>query len=179
MDKASTEPTSYAFYFQTSDNWNLIRDQYFIRDNRVKIKLFEINFYNRKHYFDTVYLDMTQQTGYAYCESRGQRRCSDPDREFLVEYSDFIIKTPMEWMREVPYNAAWVGTEQIDNRAADIIEYERNDGTTVRMKVDAYSGVPREIWVYQGSMENVVEKYAFRDFAINAVKESDMDHQFN
>lgn len=174
----SDKVTGYAFYYQTSANWNLIRDQYFIRGDKMKVKLYEVNFYNRQHYFDTVYLDMAAKTGIAYCESRDQRRCSDPNREFIVAYNDFIIKTPYEWVNEVPYRAVWVGTEQIDNRAADVIEFDRNDGATIRMKLDSFSGLPREVWIYQGDVENVIERYAFRDFSINSVTATEIEHQF-
>lgn len=170
--------TSYAFYYQTSANWNLIRDQYFIRGDKVKVKLYEVNFYNRQHYFDTVYLDTAAEASIAYCENRNHQRCTDQNREFIVVYNDFIIKLPHEWIKEVPYDAVWVGTEQIDNRAADAIEFDRNDGTTVRMKLDSFSGLPREIWVYQGDIENVIERYAFRDFSINSVTAADIEHQF-
>ena len=176
--KVDAKVTSYAFYFQTSANWNLIRDQYFVREDKMKVKLFEVNFYNRKHYFDTVYLDMTSKTGYAYCEARQERRCLDQNREFIVEYNDFIIKTPYEWAKEIPYDAVWTGTEQIDNRAADVVEYDRPDSTIVRIKLDAYSGLPREVWIFRGDVENLLERYAFRDFSINSVKASDAEHQF-
>ena len=178
MQKAEQKTTSYAFYYQTSANWDLIRDQYFIKGDKMKVKLFEVNFYNRQHYFDTVYLNMADKTGLAYCENRDQVRCTDQNREFTVAYEDFVIKTPLEWIEEVPKDAKWTGTEQIDSRAADVIEYERGDGTTVRLKVDAYSGVPREVYIYRGDVENVLEKYAFRDLAINSVKNSDIEHQF-
>ncbi|GEM_PF-3961111 len=176
--KADEKVTSYAFYYQTSANWNLIRDQYFIRGDAMKVKLFEVNFYNRKHYFDTVYLDMAAKTGLAYCESRHESRCLDQNREFIVDYNDFIIKTPYEWVKEVPFDAVWTGGEQIDNRAAEVVEYDRPDGTTVRIKIDAYAGLPREVWIFRGDVENTLERYAFRDFSINSVKGSDVEHQF-
>lgn len=178
VSKAEEKITSYAFYYQTSANWDLIRDQYFIRGDKMKVKLYEVNFYNRKHYFDTVYLDMAEKTGVAFCEDRKQVRCFDRNREFAIDYNDFVIKTPLQWMEEVPYEARWTGTEQIDNRAADIVEYDRDDGTSVRLKVDAYSGVPREVWIYRGDVDNLMEKYGFRDLAVNSVKDADMQHKF-
>ncbi len=168
---------SYEYYYQTSDNWDLIRDKYYIKDNKIKINLFEVNYYNKKHYFDTVYLDTNAESAVAYCEEPGHSRCSDSDKEFVVSYSDFIIKTPEEWVKEIDY-AEWAGTEQLDQRAADILEYENDDGTTTRMWVDSFSGLARQIWIYRGDTENIVEKYGFRDLAINSVRTSDMEHQF-
>lgn len=168
---------SYEFYYQTSDNWDLIRDKYYIKDNKMKIKLFDVNYYNKRNYFDTVYLDMDEETAVAYCEEPGHTRCVDPDKEFVISYDDFMIKTPVEWVKEIEY-AEWIGTQQLDQRAADIIEYENDDGTTTRMWIDSYSGLARQIWIYRGDTENIIEKYGFRDLAINSVKSSEMEHEF-
>jgi len=168
---------SYEFFYQTSDNWDLIRDKYYIRDNIVKIKLFEVNWYNKKAYFDTVYLDMDAETAVAFCEDTSHSRCEDSDKEFVIEYNDFKLKTPKEWVNEIEY-AEWVGTEQLDKRSADIVEYDNNDGTTTRIWIDSYSGLARQIWIYRGDTENLLDKYGFRDLAINSVKADDVKHTF-
>ena len=66
---------SYSFYYSTSENWNLLRDKYFVKGNKIKIKLFEPKMWDRETYFDTVYLDVATQNGFGYCESREKERC--------------------------------------------------------------------------------------------------------
>ena len=167
---------SYSFYYATSENWNLLRDQYFVKGSKIKIKLYEPNQWNKRTYFDTVYLDTATQTAEAYCESRERERCTDSTRKFSVEYADYKIALPGEWVTSLPYSTQIVGGEQVEDRAAVVVEYSRSDGATVRVSVDKFSGVPILVQVYQGELENPLERYLFKEITVNSVKSSYMVH---
>lgn len=169
---------SYSFYYSTSENWNLIRDQYLIKGDIVKVKLFEVNQWD-KDYFDSVYLNMKTKTAKAFCENRDQDRCKDKDREFAVNYEDFIIVTPLEWLNSITPDAEIVSSESFDERMSAVVEYKRDDGTMVRIWVDKFAGIPVRILVYMDEVENVLEQYSFRDLTINTLTRKDMEHQFD
>lgn len=171
-----TKTDSYSFYYATSDNWNLLRDQYFVKGPKIKIKLYEPNQWNKRTYFDTVYLDTATQTGEAYCESREKERCADATRKFSIEYADYKITLPGDWVLSLPYTTTIVGGEQVEDRAAVVVEYPRADGTSVRISVDKFSGVPIMVQVYQGEIENLLERYLFKEITVNSVKSSYMVH---
>lgn len=171
-----TKTDSYSFYYATSDNWNLLRDQYFVKGPKIKIKLYEPNQWNKRTYFDTVYLDTATQTGEAYCESREKERCADATRKFSIEYADYKITLPGDWVLSLPYSTQIVGGEQVEDRAAVVVEYPRADGATVRISVDKFSGVPIMVQVYQGEIENLLERYLFKEITVNSVKSSYIVH---
>lgn len=168
---------SYSFYYATSELWNLLRDQYFIKGSRIKIKLYEPNQWNRRSYFDTVYLDTTAKTAEAYCESRERERCTDNTKKSDVLYDDYTIRTPTDWLLSIPSNAQVIGGEQVEDRAAIVVDYPRADGATVRISVDKFSGTPIMVQVYQGDVENLIERYLFKEISVNSVKTSEMFHK--
>jgi len=178
VKKAAEKTTSYRFYYQTSANWDLVRDQYFIKGDKIKIKLYEENMWNADNYFDTVYLDTAQKTAAAYCESPEKKRCKDLNKQFKVEYEDYKILTPLDWINVIPTDAKWQGSEQVDDRPADAVVFSTPDGKTTRMLMDKFSGVPAQVIIYKGDIENVVERYKFRELSVNSVKTSETEHQF-
>ncbi len=155
----------------------MIRDKYFISKDKMKIDLYDVNLYNKRNYFDMVYLDMGAKTGVAYCEDRRHQRCVDSDRRFDVAYEDFIIKTPKDWMLGLPADAHVVSSETVDKRLATVIEYANPDGTMTRLWADTFSGIPMQVITYQGEIENALEKYGFRDLSVNSVLSSDVEHR--
>lgn len=154
----------YSFYYTTTNNWELWRDQYFVKDNFIKIKLYSVNLYDRENYFNTVYLDTSRKTAVGYCEDPS--RCLDMKREFTLDYMTFIIPTPRDWIDELTY-AKWIGAEQFDNRLSNVIEYKRIGGDTVRVWVDSYSGVPVQVLIYGEDVEDVKERYGYRDLTVS------------
>jgi hypothetical protein len=168
--------SSYSFYYATSENWNLLRDQYFIKGDHIKVILYEPNQWTKRTYYDTVYLNTKTKTAEAYCESRNPVRCSDKDRKFDVSYDENKIRTPSDWINGLPADAYVVGSEQFDNRPALVLEYQRSDGATVRISVDKFSGTPAFVLVYMGEVENVIERYVFKELSVNSVKSSEVVH---
>lgn len=176
LDKAKDKPNlGYSFYFTTTDNWELWRDRYFIKGSNIKIQLYSVNLYDRDNYFDTVYLNMETKTAFGYCEGVTSGRCPNPDREFKLNYDEFIIKTPLDWLADLTY-AEWVGAEQFDERLAQMVEYKRIGGNTVRVWLDSFSGIPVQVVVYGDDLEDIRERYGFRDLTVS-VASSQVRHQ--
>ncbi len=174
QDKAK----SYHFYYSTSENWNVIRDQFFIKGDKIKIGLYEINRWNND-YFDTVYLDPATKTAEAFCENNNKERCRDNDRKFDVSYEDFIIKTPLEWLTSIPRDAKVTGSENFDERMSVVVEYTRDDGATVRIWIDRFSGVPVRVLIFMDEVENILEQYNFKNLVINTLTSQDVVHQYD
>lgn len=167
----------YSFYFTTTDNWELWRDKYFVKGSEIKIKLYQVNLYDKKNYFDSVYMNSQQKTALGYCEDPSSIRCIDPNREFTLHYDDFIIKMPMEWINDVEMsNAVWIGSEQFDERMSHVIEYTRLGGLRVRVWIDSFSGIPVQVIVYGEDLEDVQERYGFRDLTVS-VSSTQVRHQ--
>ena len=174
QDKAK----SYHFYYSTSENWNVIRDQFFMKGDKIKIELYEINRWNND-YFDTVYLEPTTKTAAAFCENKNKDRCRDNDRKFDVSYEDFVIKTPLEWLASIPRDARVTGSESFDERMSSVVEYTRDDGATVRIWIDRFSGVPVRVLIFMGEVENILEEYNFKNLVINTLTSQDVEHQYD
>ena len=85
-----------------------------------------------------------------------------------------MIKTPDQWLEMIPSHARAVSGEQIDGRNVLVLEYMRNDGSTVRMWVDRYYGVPVKVLAFLSEPENELERYIFKDLTINSVKTEDV-----
>lgn len=167
----------YSFYFTTTDNWELWRDKYFVKGDEIKIKLYQVNLYDKKNYFDTVYMNSREKSALGYCEDPSSIRCIDPNREFKLAYDDFMIKMPMDWISEIETTKAiWVGSEQVDERLSHVVEYPRVGGLRVRVWVDSFSGIPVQVIVYGEDLEDVRERYGFRDLTVS-VSSTQVRHQ--
>ena len=169
---------SHSFYYSTSENWNLVRDQYFVKGNRIKIKLYEVNQWD-KDYFDTVYLNTDTKEAEAFCEDTDKARCRDNDRKFDISYDDFIMKTPLTWLNEMATSAKVISSESFDERQSYVLEYPGVDGATVRIWIDKFSGVPVKVLVYVGELENQAELHGFKDLSINSVTNAEMSHVYD
>ena len=44
----------------------------------------------KDEYFDTVYMDISERSAVAYCEHKGDQKCPHPNKEFDVEFDDYI-----------------------------------------------------------------------------------------
>ncbi|MBI1970952.1 hypothetical protein HYS47_04345 [Candidatus Woesearchaeota archaeon] len=167
----------YSFYFTTTDNWELWRDKYFIKGDETKIKLYQVNLYDKKNYFNTVYMNSREKSAVGYCEDPSSTRCVDPNREFKLAYDDFTIKMPMDWINEIETTkAVWIGSEQVDERLSHVVEYPKLGGLRVRVWVDSFSGIPVQVVVYGEDLEDIRERYGFRDLTVS-VSSTQVRHQ--
>ncbi|MBI1969296.1 hypothetical protein HYS48_01265 [Candidatus Woesearchaeota archaeon] len=162
---------SYSFYYGEGKP-QFEADQWFVKGDKVKIVMFEINAWRADQWIDTVYLDRSTRTGVGYCERREPYRCRDRNRVFDLEYKYFDLTLPMDWIAEIPADAKVSEGGMIDDRFTKKIVYEKG-GRQVTLFVDEFSGIPMQVQIMNGEEEF----YYFRDMAINAVKDADLVHQ--
>ncbi len=140
---------------------------YYIKGDKIKIKLYEPLTTLANERYDTIYLDTSAKTAVAYCEDKTNPRCTDPNKTFVLSYSDVKVpKTPYQWIHSFTY-AEVTGHETIENKQTTRIETP--DGTI--LWVNVYNGMP--VRVFTADTE-----YHFKDFATNHLKDSDVTHQF-
>ena len=143
---------------------------FFVKDNKIHIKLDDLKNVQGDTYIDNVYLDTSSKTAIGFCEAK-LYRCKDPNKEIETDYSLYFRKTPLDWIKQVTY-AKEVGSETRQNRNTIIIEYPDQD-SKIMMWVDEFYGTPLEVRVIKGSS---TKKYLFEDLAINSVTDAKLDH---
>ncbi len=161
---------SYDFVYAPPPD-NLARDHYYIKGNRFRISLYNLRAYRTDTYYDTVYVDTTSKTAVGYCEGTVPGRCRNTSAVFDLSYADFLIKTPYQWLMEIP-NGEIRGSEKIFDRPSKEVYYEK-DGVSRTLWLDEYSGLPlRVIEEKRGNQT----KYEFRYMSINAVTDDYVVH---
>jgi len=62
---------------------------------------------------------------------------------------------------------------------SSVVEYTRDDGATVRIWIDRFSGVPVRVLIFMGEVENILEEYNFKNLVINTLTSQDVEHQYD
>ncbi len=168
LDKADEKVTSYLFYYAPPPD-NLARNKYFVKGNRVKVELYEVNFYNAEDYFDTVYLDRIKKTAIAFCENRQTSLCAKSTQAQVLPYEEYAIKLPHEYLEEVS-SASKMGSETLYDRMSVKLKYNVK-GQEYETWVDQYSGLPMRVKV---GLEKEAPKFEFRELAINSLFDEDV-----
>lgn len=161
---------SYDFVYAPPPD-NLARDHYYIKGNRFRISLYNLRAYRTDTYYDTVYVDTKSKTAVGYCEGTVPGRCRNTSVIFDLPYADFLIKTPYQWLMEIPYGEIR-GSEKIFDRPSKEVYYEK-DGVARTLWLDEYSGLP--LRVIEDKRGNQT-KYEFRYMSINAVTDDYVVH---
>ncbi len=173
ISKFNEKVKTYSYY-HTYKGKEQKYHKYFVRldHNVVKIELYEVNRYKKESYYDTVYLDLSQQTARGYCMDNRIARCDDVWREFKLNYGDWLVKFPHEWIEEISPSAKVITSETIDQRKADVIMYEK-DGKIYKIWLDTTFGLPLKVQIEKPE-DTVLEMYAFRDMAVSGLTEQDL-----
>jgi hypothetical protein len=122
-------------------------------------------------YYDTVYINLAEESVIAYCEDDS---CEDRNLPISVELSDFVTETPLDVLDDITYGTK-VGSAMYDNREVAIVQYERDDGKTVKVYIWTYKGLPLKYEVYDG--EEKVKSVEYKSLVYNGVKDIDLVHQ--
>jgi len=144
---------------------------YFASAEKIKVKLKTKYSFSSNEYFDTVYLNLMEKTAVAYCENNNRAVCPDSDKEFDVDFNEFVIETPFDWMKKVK-SVELTGKEVFLQRKTTKEMSFDIDGQEGTMLVDAFFGLPLKI-TFGG------KNYEFRDVTVNGPKAEDLEHQFN
>ena len=151
---------------------NLARDKWFIKGNKIVVKLYEENVVQAYLNYDTIYLDTSAKTAEAYCEDKRSPRCPDKNKQFSVDYNEVIIKTPYQWLKEIKTGEI-VSGEMLWDRKVEVVEY--TEGNTVyKQWIDGFSGLPVKVRIKRSGQDP--EEYQFRDLAVNTVIDSQLEH---
>ena len=151
---------------------NLARDEWFIKGNKITIKMYEQNVIEQTINYDTVYIDTETKTVVAYCEDERSPRCPDSSVEFSVNYDDVMIKTPYQWLKEIK-GGEITGSEMLWDRKMEVVSYTVG-GINYKQWVDGFAGIPVKVLVDEPGEDPVY--YEFRELAINSVTDDILEH---
>ncbi|MBW3002099.1 hypothetical protein KY338_02985 [Candidatus Woesearchaeota archaeon] len=174
IDAANTKLKSMSYLYGSPENEGRFLDTYHVLGDKIKVKLYEDNYYVVDDYFDTVYLDDSLKTATGRCEH--QRRCISTNTDntkkiFNANYDDYRRKTPYEWLSDISAEAKIDGPEIVDKRSALKIEYPKGENK-VEMWLDETYGVPLQIKIIDP--EDNEEFYQFTNVQFNSLKEEDV-----
>lgn len=172
LGKADYKTKSYQ-YLLTEPPMNRALNTYYVKEDKIKIKIFEENAYKLGEYYDTVYLDRANHRATARCEN--DRRCVTGGQDytkqvFEADYNKFNTKTPMEWLKEITY-AEIIGPEVVDGKSVTKIKSVQN-GKTTELWIHNTYGLPLQVQVTH--QDGTTEKYQFMDTVFNQVTDSDV-----
>ncbi len=172
LSKADYKIKSYK-YVLTEPPMNRAMHAYYVKGDKIKIKLFEENAYKLGEYYDTVYLDRANHRATARCENA--QRCvtggTDYTKQvFEADYNKYNTKTPIEWLKEITF-AEIIGPEVISGNSATKIRSVQNGKTTDLWIHNTY-GLPVQVVVTHD--DGTKDTYKFGDNVFNQVTDSDV-----
>jgi len=173
IDKFNDKVKTYSYYHTYKGKEQKLH-KYFIRldHNKVKIELYEINRYKKETYYDSVFLDMDKQIARGYCLDDRKARCDDTFREFKLNYGDWLVKFPHEWIEDIPSSAKVITSETLSQRKANVIAYEKN-GKLHKIWIDVTFGLPMKVQIEKPE-DTILEMYEFKDMAVSGLTEVDL-----
>lgn len=148
----------------------LPENTYYTSREKMKIDLESKVRFSKDDSYDTVYLDLITGTGVAYCENRDRGICPDRDKVFEVEFEDYFVETPFDWLGRITSAELTGRSQRIENRNAIEVNFKINGEPGV-ISIDSFFGVPLKVTFKD-------KKYEFKDMAINEVKPTELEHQF-
>jgi hypothetical protein len=120
---------------------------------------------------DVVYLDTVAKTATGYCLP--EKGCNDKNVAIELEYNDWIIPLPTEWIDQAKYGKT-AGTLTFFDRPVTRVRYEGDD-QYYEVYVDNYYGFPLRIAVAtDADMGNIISGYEYRSIAYNTVTDADV-----
>lgn len=176
LSKVGTEVKSYT-YIYGEPPLNRLLDTYYVKGDKIKIKLYEQDPYKIENYFDTVFLDTSEKTAKGYCLNK--KRCilhaaDNTKKVFDLNYEDYSRKTPVDWAKEIQTGEI-KGKSVYESRSTVQVETKEGD-KMVSYWLDERYGLPLKIVIaYDDGSEEI---YLFRDMTINSLKDQDVNVPF-
>jgi hypothetical protein len=172
LKKADEKITSLSYLFGGSETGNLFLNTYFIKQDKMKIKLYEEDYYVREGYYDTIYIN----DAIGCCEELSRCKSHNIDntgKAFEVDVSTLKIpKTPYQWIKEIPADAQILGPQTVNSRSVTQIKYKNPAGEEIVQWIDQTYGVPHKIEHMVGDTKIV---YQFNDMKFNQLKDAEFD----
>lgn len=168
LTKAEKTVKSYEFTYAPPPD-NLARDRYAIKGSKTSVKkIYRPIVVKPTEYADTIYLNAEQGTAVAFCEERGTV-CMKARQNYPVNYNDYVIKTPMDWLQEIEEGDV-KGPHYLFERQTYQVTYDK-EGKDYFFWIDARYGLVVRV-VIDDRQEK--ERYDYLDLVVNQVKDSDV-----
>jgi hypothetical protein len=164
----SAKAKSMQFYYVESPN-TMPDNKYYMTREKMRIELKVMAKYGETEAYDIVYLDLVNKRGVGYCEEKGTGYCADNNLIYDVDYNDYMIITPFEWLDRITWADVTGKSKMIDNRNAVEVSFKVKENTG-SMFVDAFFGIPM-IVTYNG------KTFDYRSITMNQVDEETLEHQ--
>lgn len=172
LKKADEKITSLSYLFGGSETGNLFLNTYYIKQDKMKIRLYEEDYYVREGYYDTIYV----ADAVGCCEELSRCKSHNIDntgKAFDVDVSTLKIpKTPYQWVKEIPADAQILGPQTVNSRSVTQIKYQNSAGEPIVQWIDQTYGVPHKIEHMVGDTKIV---YQFNDMKFNQLKDAEFD----
>lgn len=166
--RADTKVKSYSFIYVAPPDY-LARDSWYIKGNKVRVNLFDVEYFQRENYYDTLFLDAEKKTAVGYCLSEEESRCPVRGRQFILDYNEVMIKTPYQIIKLIPYGEI-AGSEVLWDRMYQVVKHKKDD-ITYKVWADSYSGLVAKQALYNDDGDEL-EKYEFRHMQINNIDDA-------
>ena len=173
VTKAKDKVKSYKYLYAAASD-EVFKNTYFIKGNKIKIKLSDEGIYAPGKYFDTIYLDTSTKYATARCEDRVKCISDKVDytkKATQSDFSDYIVKTPFEWVDEI-ISGEIIGPEVINGRTTKKIKFEKDGKETIIWVGETY-GMPLQITM-EDPETGIIEKWQFSDYEFNTLRDSDV-----
>jgi len=172
LKKADEKVKSLQYLFGGSETGNLFLNTYYIKQDRMKIRLYQEDYYVRDGYYDTIYV--SEAIGCCEVQSRCKSHNVDnTNKDFEVDVSTLKVpKTPYQWLKEIPATAEILGPQTINDRSVTQIKYKNAAGEEFVQWIDQTYGVPHKIEHMVGDTKIT---YQFNDMKFNQLKDADFD----
>lgn len=145
----------------------------------IRIDLYEYEPPKVEDYWDTVFLNPAIKEAKIYCLDNTKCQSKEVIKTNvteIVEYAEYIVKTPYDWAKLIPNNAKRIGTETLDKREVTKFEFTGTDGLFYTVWIDNTYGLPQKVTVV--SPDDIEVRYIFKDMTIDTEDDEDFKPPF-
>ena len=148
-----------------------------IKENKIKKSYSTPVKLSNTLYYSEVYLDTETETALATCDLKTVLCDDNRLQARSLRYPAVKISVnPLEIIENIPKDAKVVGTENIGNRQATIIEYINDEGNKEKLSIDTYSGFPlkQESFIQEDDEDVLLKKNTLNLKSFNNIKNADV-----
>ncbi|MBD3310541.1 hypothetical protein GF351_04940 [Candidatus Woesearchaeota archaeon] len=147
--------------------------KYYVKGDKILVELMEKKRWKSGEFYNKVLLDLDDKTAHGFCTDRDI--CNDEQRSIAkkVSFSEYMPDIlPKEYAESITHGDI-VGTENIENRPATIVEFEDDSGNTVDVSINNYYGMPMRI--VTETPTGTKKEIMFTEMGWNSVDDSDVE----
>ena len=166
----TTEINTYSVQLKNSRG----EDEFLIR-----VSLYEYEPTKLEDYWDTVFLNPATKEAKIYCLDKTKCQSKEIDKTNQTKtgnYTDYAVKTPDEWAKDIPANAKLIGPEILDKKAVTKFEYTGPGGEKFYVWLDNTYGLPQKVTIEQLDGKKI--NYLFKDMKVNSETDEDFKPPF-